>query len=83
MKSEADFAEIFEEETHTQSMTQLDDNVENISASVRAGAGIRLYKGTSSVYGYTDEMDMEVLEGIVDDLRSAIGKKKREKRRSE
>lgn len=44
MKSEADFAEIFEEETHTQSMTQLDDNVENISASVRAGAGIRLYK---------------------------------------
>lgn len=27
MKSEADFAEIFEEETHTQSMTQLDDNV--------------------------------------------------------
>lgn len=75
MKSEADFAEIFEEETHTQSMTQLDDNVENISASVRAGAGIRLYKGTSSVYGYTDEMDMEVLEGIVDDLRSAIGKK--------
>lgn len=75
MRSEADFAEIFEEETHSESLTQLDDNVENISRSVRAGAGIRLYKGTSSVYGYTDEMEMSVLEEIIDDLREAIGRK--------
>ena len=73
MNSAADFAEIFEEETHTESFTMLDDSVEKIARSVRAGAGIRLYKGTSSVYGYTDEMDPEVLSGIVSDLCDAIG----------
>lgn len=75
MKSQADFAEIFEEETHTESISIVNDDVEDINRAVRAGAGIRLYKGTSSVYGYTNEMDMSSLEEIVNDLRNAIGEK--------
>lgn len=75
MKSEADFAEIFEEETHTESISMVNEDVEDVNRAVRAGAGIRLYKGTSSVYGYTDDMTMTALEEIVNDLRDAVGKK--------
>lgn len=75
MDSAADFAEIFEEETQTEGFSQLNDDVEKISRTNRAGAGIRLYKGVASVYGYTDEMDMETLTALVDDLRDAIGRK--------
>lgn len=73
MKSEADFAEIFEEETYAESISLVNEDVEDINRSQRAGAGVRLYKGTSSVYGYTDEMDMGVLKELVQDLREAIG----------
>ena len=74
MKSKADFAEIFEEETKSESISMVNDDVEDINRTVRAGAGIRLYKGNSSVYGYTNEMDEQSLEEIINDLRDAIGK---------
>lgn len=73
MRSEADFAEIFEEETRRESFSLVNEDVEDINRTIKAGAGIRLYKGTSSVYGYTDEMEMTVLEELVDDLRGALG----------
>lgn len=73
MRSEADFAEIFEEETQSESISIVNEDVEDVNRSVRAGAGIRLYKGTSSVYGYTDDMTMESLKEVINDLRSAIG----------
>lgn len=73
MRSEADFAEIFEEETQSESISIVNEDVEDLNRSVRAGAGIRLYKDTSSVYGYTDIMTMEALSEVINDLRSAIG----------
>lgn len=73
MRSQADFAEIFEEETHSEGISLLNDDVEDVNRSLRAGAGIRLYQGTSSVYGYTNDMDMDSLKGIVNDLREAFG----------
>ncbi len=75
LQSEADFAEIFEEETQSEGISMDNDDVQDVNRSVRAGAGIRLYKGTSSVYGYTNELEMDVLEEIVNDLRDAMGKK--------
>lgn len=75
MQSNADFAEIFEEEAHSERFSLVNENVEDVNRTVRAGAGIRLYQGTSSVYGYTNEMDMESLEAIVHDLADALGKK--------
>lgn len=74
MQSDADFAEIFEEETHSERFSVVNENVEDVNRTIRAGAGIRLYKGTSSVYGYTNEMNMASLEAVVRDLRDAIGK---------
>ncbi len=75
MRSEADFAEIFEEDTKSTSIGIVNEDVETVNHSIRAGAGIRLYKDTSSVYGYTDDMTMETLTEIVNDLRGAIGLK--------
>ncbi len=75
LQSEADFAEIFEEETQSEGIALDNDDVQDVNRAVRAGAGIRLYKGTSSVYGYTNELEMDVLEDIVNDLRDAMGKK--------
>ena len=74
MQSEADFAEIFEEEEVSETISSLNGAVEDVSRTVKSGAGIRLYKGVQSVYGYTNHTDDEHLIPIIDDLRSALGK---------
>lgn len=73
MRSEADFAEIFEEETDSEGVSLLNEDVEDVNRTLRAGAGIRLYQGTSSVYGYTNDMEMDALRSIIEDLRAAFG----------
>lgn len=75
LRSEADFAEIFEEETTSESISQLNDAVQNVSRTLIAGAGIRLYKDTESVYAFTNDLDMASLKERIDDLRDAIGRK--------
>ncbi|MCF0258564.1 MAG: TldD/PmbA family protein [Erysipelotrichaceae bacterium] len=74
MASKADFAEIFEEETQSEGISLVNEDVQDVSRSVIAGAGIRLYKGLESVYGYTNDMSTEALNALVDDLRDAMGK---------
>ncbi len=73
MRSEADFAEIFEEETDHEGISMLNEAVEDINHSVVAGAGIRLYKDLESVYAYTNDMSEDALKSLIDDLREAIG----------
>lgn len=75
MRSNADFAEIFEEETVSEGVSLLNENVEDVSRSQRAGVGIRLYQGLASVYGYTNDLEMDSLKKIVNDLRDALGAK--------
>lgn len=75
MRSEADFAEIFEEETNSEGISAVNENIEEAVRSLKAGAGIRLYKGTESVYGYTNDMTMPALENLVNELRAAMGTK--------
>lgn len=73
MRSEADFAEIFEEETDHEGISMLNEAVEDINHSVVAGAGIRLYKDLESVYAYTNDMSEDALKSLIEDLREAIG----------
>lgn len=73
LQSNADFAEIFEEETVNESISMLNDTIENVNRVLKKGAGIRLYKGCQSVYGYTNEMDMDTLMALVDELKEAFG----------
>ena len=78
MQSNADFAEIFEEEGTSESISMLNGDVENVNRVLRAGLGIRLYKGVQSVYGYSNETDMPSVEALVDSLRDAFGKKEKD-----
>lgn len=71
--SQADFAEIFEEETRTESLSMLNGNIDDVNRVIRSGIGIRLYKDVQSVYGYTNNLDMESLTSLVDDLKDSFG----------
>ena len=73
MASSCDFAEIFEEEGTTESLSMLNGKLEDTNVLIRAGIGIRLYKGVQSVYGYTNETSEESLNALVDDLRGGFG----------
>lgn len=75
MQSNADFAEIFEEEGTNEGISMLNDKVESVNRNYKAGIGIRLYQGVQSVYGYSNQMDMTSLQALVDDLRDALGRK--------
>lgn len=73
MKSNADFAEIFEEETTSEAISMLNGKVEDVNRVLRSGIGIRLYKDVQSVYGYTNELDMTSLMDLVNELKEAFG----------
>ena len=75
MKSGCDFAEIFEEDQVSEEISMLNGRAEKASRTVRRGAGIRLYTGVHSVYGYTNETDHDSMMKLIDDLREAAGKK--------
>ena len=74
LASEADFAEIYEEEEVSETVVSLNREVQDVVRAVKSGAGIRLYKGTQSVYGFTNTLDDAHLLPIIDDLRSALTK---------
>ena len=61
LRSKADFAEIFEATSTNASISMLNNQVEKINSVSSAGVGIRLYSGIQSVYGYSNETDMESL----------------------
>ena len=73
MASEADFAELFEEHTTSESISMLNGEIEETNRVIRAGIGIRLYKDVQSVYGYTNEMEMEKIFTLADDLKAVFG----------
>ena len=79
LKGNADFAEIFEEDTVSEGISMVDGEIEEVNRIVRAGVGIRLYKDVQSVYGYTNELDMTSLNTLIDcemPLGKLITKKK-------
>ena len=78
MQSNADFAEIFEEEGTSESISMLNGDVENVNRLLKAGLGIRLYQGVQSVYGYSNETDIASVEALADSLRDAFGKCEKE-----
>ena len=77
-QSHADFAEIFEEETRNESIVYLNGKVDDVNRVIRSGIGIRLYKDVQSVYGYTNNIDMQSLTELVDDLKDSFGNEEKE-----
>ncbi len=77
MNSEADFAEIYEENETSEIISVLNDRTEDINTELVSGIGIRLYKGTQSVYAYSNETDEASVLPLINDLREAIGKQEK------
>ena len=73
LDSDADFAEIFEEDTTSQSIQMLNGLVEEINQNNRSGIGVRIYKDCQTVYGYTNDLEMESLLAFVSSLKEAFG----------
>ena len=73
MNSAADFAEIYEEKENTETISMLDGKVDDINRKTLCGIGIRLYKGTQSVYAYGNDMSDAGILPLIEKLRHAIG----------
>ncbi|MEG1311263.1 MAG: TldD/PmbA family protein [Romboutsia sp.] len=58
-----DFAEIFEEDSITNSIGLIDNKIENVLGGRNYGIGIRIFKGFKSVYAYTND---NTLNGMLD-----------------
>ena len=78
MKSSADFAEIYEEEEVTETISMLNGKTEDVNRILKTGIGVRLYKGVQSVYAYANESNPEVVLPLIEDLRDALGKEEKD-----
>jgi TldD protein len=58
-----DFAEIFEEDSISNSIGIIDNKVENALGGRTYGVGIRIFKGFKSIYAYTND---NTLSGLMD-----------------
>lgn len=73
MRSEADFAEIYEQLETDETISMLNGEVEDVNRITIKGIGIRLYKDVQSVYAYSNETTAEAIMPLINDLREAIG----------
>ena len=74
-----DFAEIFEEDTISNSLGVLDNKVENAIGGRSYGVGIRIFKGLKSVYAYTNNNSLSSLLDTAYKAALALGDLKEEK----
>ena len=61
LSGSADYAEVFQEEGHSRSVSLLNGRVLKAGTSYSSGTGIRILAGTNSVYVYSNENDAEAL----------------------
>jgi len=73
ISSGGDFAEIFYEDTRRSRLSQTDDKVDTATAGRMHGAGLRVYKGTNSVYVYTNDTSDKGLMELAERAKDAIG----------
>lgn len=74
-----DFAEIFEEDSISNSIGIIDNKVENALGGRTYGIGIRIYKGLKSVYAYTNDSSTNGLLDTAHKAALALGELKEEK----
>ena len=68
----ADFAEIYVEQTESQSIDMVGGKVDKANRGQDYGVGIRLFQGTNSVYGYTNDSSRENLLKTAREIASAL-----------
>lgn len=68
-----DFSEIFWEDTRTNNLQLLDGKIDTATTCRSHGAGLRVFKGLSSVYVYTNDTSADGLLRAADQAAAAIG----------
>lgn len=68
----ADFAEIYVEQTESQSINMVGGKVDKANRGQDYGVGIRLFQGTNSVYGYTNDSSRDNLLKTAREIASAL-----------
>lgn len=68
----ADFAEVFAENKYVTSLTLIGGKVEQANAGHDYGVGIRIFKGTNSIYAYTNNSARENLIRVAGDAAISI-----------
>ena len=72
MSTTADFAEVFQEETSSKSVSLLNSKVIRAGTAFSSGTGIRLLAGTNAVYVYSNDNDIEVILKLAKEAAQAI-----------
>ncbi len=67
-----DFAEIFAEDRHDNSINMIGGKIETSNAGRTYGAGIRIFNGKNSIYGYTNDTSKENLIKVAKEIASSI-----------
>lgn len=68
----ADFAEIYVEHMESQSISMIGGKVDKANRGQDYGVGIRLFQGTNSVYGYTNDSSRDNLLKTAREIASAF-----------
>lgn len=74
-----DFAEIFEEDSISNTISLLDNKIENALGGRTYGVGIRIFKGFKSVYAYTNDNSINSLLDTAYKAALALGGLKEQK----
>lgn len=72
LSSGGDYAEIYLEETLSSAFSLENGKVESVGSTLSYGAGIRILKGVSSVYGYTSDLSKKSLVDLASKLASSF-----------
>ena len=78
METGADFAEVFLEESKTNSIQAVGLSVEKNLYGVVKGIGLRIAKGLYSVYGYTNDLSRDSVLTLAKKLRASFSGEKQE-----
>ncbi len=68
LDSQADFAEVFLEDTVQNFITMQSGKIENATQSKQYGVGVRIAKGHNSVYGYSNDVNESSLMELAEKL---------------
>ena len=74
-----DYAEIFEEDVISNSISLLDNKVENALGGRSYGVGIRIFSGFKSIYAYTNDNSLSALLEVAKKAALALGQLKSER----
>ncbi len=72
MSKNADFAEVFLQDSMSTAVSMLDRNVIGCRSDISSGIGIRIMLGTNVVYVYSSDLDIEMLVKMASEAASAL-----------